>query len=108
MKENTDFCIVLCSTPDQDIAKRIATHLVDHKLAGCVNIIPNLTSIYRWQDKLCEETEYLMLIKTKHSCYSELEKAIKNSHPYEIPEIILLNVEQGLPEYLKWLADSLR
>ncbi len=77
MKEHPDLSIALCSCPNEETALHIATRLVENKLAACVNIIPNLTSIYRWQGKICQDNEYLMLIKTTLTVIPRLKKQLK-------------------------------
>ncbi len=91
--------------PDHDSARRLAESLVEHQLAACVNILPPMTAIYKWQGKLEQGDEHLLLIKTHKECYSALAEAIRNQHPYELPEIIAVPIEQGLPEYLQWISE---
>ena len=96
--------IVICTFPDPETARRIGRELVERRLAACVNLLPGIESIYRWQDQVEEAGEVLAMIKTTR--YGELEEALRELHPYEVPEIIALPVEKGLPAYLQWLADS--
>ena len=96
--------IVITNTPDRDVASRIAHALVERKLAACVNILAQCTSVYRWQGKLETATEVPLLIKTRAALYEEVEAAIKSLHPYELPEIVAVPIERGLPEYLDWVA----
>ena len=95
--------IVITNAPDRDIALKIARALIERKLAACVNILPECTSVYRWQGKLETATEVPLLIKTRAAIYSEVEAAIKSLHPYELPEIVAVPVERGLPDYLEWV-----
>ncbi len=95
--------IVLCSCPDQEIASRIATHLVGNRLAACVNISAQTKSIYRWQGEIETADECMMFIKTSASSYDELEMAILAIHPYELPEVVAVPVETGLQNYLGWI-----
>jgi periplasmic divalent cation tolerance protein len=81
----------------------LAKQLVTEKLAACVNILPNLTSIYQWQGNIETANEYLLMIKTKVDQYQAIENWIKANHPYELPEIIAVSIEHGLPEYLQWI-----
>jgi periplasmic divalent cation tolerance protein len=99
--------IVLCTVPDRDCAKQIATALVRERLAACVNIVPGVTSVYRWQDKIETDDELLLLVKTGQESARELQERICSLHPYELPEIIAVPIEEGLPGYLHWLTDSL-
>jgi len=99
----TRYQIILCSCPDINTAEKIAHLLVNDKLAACVNILPGITSIYRWHEQLESAQEHLLLIKANKTCYQAIEKTIKKHHPYELPEIIAVPVENGLPEYLHWI-----
>ena len=96
--------ITLCTCPSQAVAEEIATSLVEQGIAACINIIPKITSIYKWQGKLEKDEETLMLIKTDQSRYRDLEQALLSLHPYELPEIIAVPVEQGLTGYLNWVT----
>ena len=95
--------IILCTCPDKDTAEKLAHLLVTGKLAACVNILPDITSIYLWQEQIESAQEHLLLIKANKSCYQAIEKAIGDNHPYELPEIIAVPIENGLPEYLHWI-----
>jgi periplasmic divalent cation tolerance protein len=98
--------IVLVTTPNSDEANRIANALVAEQLAACVNIVPLIESIYRWEDEIKRDSEALMIIKTTDDRYAELERRVKELHSYTTPEVIALEIEQGSAEYLKWLRDS--
>jgi periplasmic divalent cation tolerance protein len=98
--------VVLCTCPDLASAERIAETLVGERLAACVNILPGLTSIYRWENQTQRDTELLLLIKTQQTVYSRLEARIRELHPYQIPEIIALPIQAGSAAYLDWIADS--
>jgi periplasmic divalent cation tolerance protein len=95
--------LVYCTCPDHDTALRIAKALVDQQLAACVNLVPGLTSVYRWQGQREMAQEVLLLIKTRQAVYPELEAALLALHPYELPEIIAVPIEAGLPAYLSWI-----
>jgi len=95
--------IVITNAPDRDTALKIARALIERKLAACVNILAECTSVYRWQGKLETATEVPLLIKTRAAIYPELEAAIKSLHPYELPEIVAVPIERGSPEYLEWV-----
>ena len=95
--------IVITNTPDRDVALRIARALIDRKLAACVNILAECTSIYRWQGKLETATEVPLMIKTRAAIYDDVEAAIKSLHPYELPEIVAVPIERGLPDFLEWI-----
>ena len=98
---------MLCTCPNERIAKTIATHLVQKKFAACVNIMPNITSIYRWQDKVEYDQETQLLIKTDSVKFHMVCEEIKQLHPYETPEVIALNIQQGDKGYLNWIKESL-
>ena len=95
--------LIHCTCPDEATAAKIAQALVSECLAACVNILPGLTSIYRWQGKTERENEVLMLIKTRRDRYSDLESRLRFLHPYELPEIIAVPITTGLSEYLNWV-----
>jgi periplasmic divalent cation tolerance protein len=103
----TDKRVVLTTASSQDEARRIANALVERRLAACVNIVSKVDSIYRWNDKIEESQEFLLLIKTSQKEFSSLRDAIKELHSYELPECVALLVDDGSEEYLKWVDDSL-
>ena len=102
----TDKRVVLTTTPSEEEARKIAHTLVGERLAACVNIIPKVESIYRWQDKVEEAEEYLLLIKTTESAFALLQEKLKELHSYELPECVALAMTAGSPSYLKWIDDS--
>jgi periplasmic divalent cation tolerance protein len=95
--------IVITNAPDRDVALKIARVLIERRLAACVNILAECTSVYRWQGKLETATEVPLLIKTRAAIYDDVEAAIKSVHPYELPEIVAVPIEVGLPGYLEWI-----
>ena len=96
--------LVLCNCPDEEVANRIALAVLESGQAACVNILPRAQSLYRWQGKIESATEIPLFIKSTAANYPALEAAIQKLHPYDIPEIIALPVERGLPAYLNWVA----
>jgi periplasmic divalent cation tolerance protein len=100
--------IVLTTIDAPDAAHRIARTLVERRLAACVSLIPNLTSIYRWQGEVETATEFLLLIKTSNGQLSELEAALHELHTYDVPEFLVLPVDSGSKLYLDWLYGALR
>jgi periplasmic divalent cation tolerance protein len=102
---NQSLLIVLCTCPDPATAERIAETVVNERLAACVNIVPGLTSVYRWEGQVQRNTELLLLIKTRQAVYSLLESRIRELHPYQIPEIVALPIQAGSSAYLSWIAD---
>jgi periplasmic divalent cation tolerance protein len=104
MKNKT--IVVLSTCPDPETARGLAAELVDNGLAACVNIVPGLTSVYRWEGRTEESPECLMLIKTTREGMARLQERIVELHPYELPEIVAVPVVDGLPAYLDWVASS--
>jgi periplasmic divalent cation tolerance protein len=102
----TDKRIVLTTAGSQEEAAKIARHLVQSELAACVNILPNVTSVYRWKNKVEEDREWLLVIKTTVAAFGQVRQAIADLHSYELPECICLTIEDGSPNYLQWIAES--
>jgi len=98
--------LVLTNCPDEESANAIALALVEERLAACVNILPRVQSVYRWQGAVESATEIPLLIKSTATNYPALEAAIRDRHPYQVPEIIALPVDRGLPAYLDWIASE--
>jgi len=96
--------LVLTNAPDRPTAERIARHLIEARVAACVNILAPCRSVYRWQGKVEEADEVPLLVKTRADRYPEVEQAIRAQHPYEVPEIVALDITGGLPAYLEWVA----
>ena len=98
--------LVITNLPDRDAAMKLAHALVERRLAACVNVLAGCTSIYRWKGEIENAQEVPVLIKTRSALYEELEAAIKELHPYELPEIIAVPVVRGLAEYLAWVGEG--
>jgi periplasmic divalent cation tolerance protein len=98
--------LVLTTASSKEEARRLAKELVERRLAACVNIVPNINSIYRWKEKVEESQEFLLLMKTTESGVPKLRDAIQELHSYEVPECIVLLIEDGSAAYLKWIDDS--
>lgn len=96
--------LVYCSCPDAATGQRIADTLVGERLAACVNLLPGVTSVYRWQGKVEQASEVLLLVKTTADRLGALSARICELHPYELPEVIAVEVRAGLPAYLDWVA----
>ena len=96
--------LILNTCPDYTTAELLATQIVENNLAACVNIVPNLTSIYLWQGKVESAQEHLLLIKAPCQQYDAIERFLAEHHPYDVPEIIAFSIEKGLPEYLQWIT----
>jgi len=100
--------LVITNLADAGSAQALARALVAQRLAACVNLLPAVRSIYRWNDAVEEAAEVTLLIKTTTERYVELEQAIQALHPYELPEVIAVPVSAGLPAYLGWIAQETR
>lgn len=100
--------LVFTSLPDRASAETLADALLEQRVAACVNILAPCSSVYRWKDSVQHDTEHPLLIKTTAERYPALEAAIRAGHPYELPEIIAVPVEHGLPGYLDWVAHETR
>jgi periplasmic divalent cation tolerance protein len=96
--------LVLTNVPDRAAAERLADMLIERQLAACVNILAPCRSVYRWKEAVQHDEEHPMLIKTTAERYAALEQALRAGHPYELPEIIAVPIERGLPAYLDWVA----
>ena len=101
----SDICVVMTTTNSEETAANLARFLVESRLARCVNIIKGVRSIYFWQGELCDESEWLLLIKTGHVKLDTLMKKLREAHPYELPEIISFPISDGDEDYLRWIWD---
>jgi periplasmic divalent cation tolerance protein len=108
MPDAHEAIVVLTTVDKQEEGERLARLLVDRELAACVQILPTMVSIYRWQGNIEKADEVLLLIKTTREVYPRLEAAIKENHSYQTPEIVALPIEAGSSEYLSWLAASVK
>lgn len=106
MPDANEVLIVYCTCPDATAGDRIARELVGRRVAACVNQVPGLTSTYVWEGALAQEAEVLLLIKTTAAAYPRLEAALRELHPYELPEILAVPVSMGAPGYLAWVHAS--
>jgi periplasmic divalent cation tolerance protein len=97
-----EYVSVSTSSPDRNSAKKMAKTVVEERLAACVNIF-RMDSLYWWQEKVEEEEEYELVFKTRRVLYPELEKRIRELHPYEVPSILSYSIEEGLKDYLGWI-----
>jgi len=104
----TEARVVLSTTGNRDEAEKIARALVDAKLAACVNIVGPIRSIYRWEGKVENAEEFLLLVKTWGEAYEDVEEMIRELHSYELPECIALRVERGSEQYLEWLEGEVK
>lgn len=102
----TNARIVLTTTGSQEEGRKIAQALVDRRLAACVNIVPHVESIYRWQGKIETAEEWLLLIKTQADLFERVRDAVKELHSYDLPEFVMLEVAAGSHEYLSWITEN--
>lgn len=100
--------IIFVTSPQQDLSEAIARHLVEEGLAACVNVVPGITSIYKWQDEVQKDNEQLLVIKSHERLWESLEKRIKELHSYDVPEIISVPLHNGFQPYLDWMSANLR
>jgi periplasmic divalent cation tolerance protein len=98
--------LVLTNLPDRDHALRLARALVEQRLAACVNVLAACTSVYRWKEAIETAQEIPLLIKTTEDRYPSLEQAVRALHPYEVPELVVVPIGNGLPEYLSWIESE--
>ena len=102
-----DYIVVYITVPDFETGKKIAKALVEEKLAACVNITSQINSVYFWQGNIENDTEHLLIIKTKKDVFDRLEERVKQLHPYTVPEIIAMPIILGSKDYLKWIDETL-
>jgi periplasmic divalent cation tolerance protein len=102
----TDKRIVLTTAGSEEEARKIAQHMVEHKLAACVNIVPQIESVYRWQAKIESSREWLLLIKTTIEKLPAVKDAIGTLHSYDLPECVAIAIDDGSREYLQWIGAS--
>lgn len=100
--------VILCTTNSQESALNIAQTLVKNKLCACVNIVPKVYSVYSWKDKIETDEEYLMIIKTKKDLFEKVNNKIQEIHPYEVPEVISLDITEGSKSYLDWIVSNVK
>lgn len=105
MNKSSDVLLVISTCP-ADHAQSLAETLVGERLAACVNIMPAVRSVYRWEGAVCADAESLLLIKTTRVGYAALESRISQLHPYDVPEILAVPVDAGLPAYLRWVEEA--
>ena len=104
----TPYVMIFCTVPDESRAKKISQSLLEEKLAVCCTIIPDLNSIYHWENKIQNDKELLLIIKSRQELFPELEQRIKGLHPYSVPEIIAIPIVNGNPDYLKWMDENVK
>ena len=107
MNHQNDYSMIITTCADSAAARTLARMLIEKKLAACAQMLP-IESIYLWKGEVCEDSETALLIKTKTELFDEIAAAIRENHPYEVPEIIQIPISDGLPEYLSWIDDCTR
>jgi periplasmic divalent cation tolerance protein len=100
--------VVLVTAPSADVAATLARTLVEEGLCACGNVVPGIRSIYRWEGKIQDEAEALLVLKTERRLVKDLKARLGELHPCQVPELLVLPVEDGLPAYLEWVAASVR
>jgi periplasmic divalent cation tolerance protein len=105
-RERDDVIAVLLTGPTREQLEELATHLVEERLAACVNIVPKITSVYRWRDRVERDTEALAIVKTVAALLPDLETRVRELHSYDLPEVLALESAGGSRAYLKWVIDS--
>ena len=100
-----NFIMIYTTLPDKAITEKIAKTLVDQKLIACANFFP-VESTYRWKNKLCEDKEFALIMKTRENLYEKVEKRLKELHPYEIPAIVSYEIKEGSKDYLSWIKEK--
>lgn len=104
----TDKIVILITAGNMDEASKIAHALVERKLAACVNLIDPIRSVYRWEGKVAEDSEVLLVVKSSRELFDEVRRAVEELHSYHVPELICLPIIDGSPNYLNWLTESLK
>jgi periplasmic divalent cation tolerance protein len=103
---NAEIAVVLASVPDLEVGRRLARTLLQERLIACANLVPGVTSLYRWEGAVQEEDESLVVMKTRSELLPRLIARIPELHPYELPEVLALRVADGLPAYCRWVLDE--
>lgn len=103
MSQKAEFCAVLCSFPDKNLAEKMARILIEKRLGACAQIWGQVTSIYRWESKIENEAENILWIKTKQDQFLEIQKEILALHPFKVPQIVSIPIQDGFPPYLEWI-----
>ncbi len=99
------YSIVMSTAPSRDVAMALSKALVDKRLAACINVVP-CTSVYRWEGEIKEDDEHLMIIKTRRTYIDDIREVFEEQHPYHLPELVSLELEDGSASYLRWIRDE--
>ena len=103
---DTGVSVLLATVPDAEVGRRLARALLQERLIACANLVPGVASLYRWEGELQEEDEVLLVMKTRSGLVPRLVARIPELHPYELPEVLALRVDDGLPAYCRWVLDE--
>ncbi|MGI8548883.1 MAG: divalent-cation tolerance protein CutA [Gemmatimonadaceae bacterium] len=103
---HADAVVILTTVGTEDDAAQLIRALLERRLIACGTMLPKSRSIYRWEDKIADETEVTLILKTRSACLGALEQSFETLHPYKLPELLVLPVAAGLPRYLSWIADE--
>ena len=103
---NEQFVIAFSTFPDKEIAQKIARELVENAIVACANLVPSVESIYFWNEKVETSAEVFVIFKMTADRYSEFESRLRKLHPYDVPEIVRLNIAEGSADYLRWMEES--
>lgn len=103
---HADAVVVLTTLGSEDDAARLVRALLERRIVACGTIFPRARSIYRWERRIADEAEVVVLLKTRSACLDALEQSFQELHPYKLPELLVLPVAAGLPKYLAWIADE--
>lgn len=101
------YCMVFCTCPEMGTARTLAKQVIERRLGACVNILPAVESVYSWEGEVQSDSESLMLVKTLTETYPALERFLRETHPYELPEVIAVPLQQGSEAYLSWVREWL-
>ncbi|MFW9960082.1 MAG: divalent-cation tolerance protein CutA [Candidatus Thorarchaeota archaeon] len=101
-----EYILAMTTCPNSN-SQELARILVEKRVCACVNIIPNVTSIYHWKDEIVRDSESILIIKSEVGLEERLEKTIRENHPYEVPEFVVLGIKTGSKDYLDWISSSL-
>jgi periplasmic divalent cation tolerance protein len=101
-----EYSVIFCTVPSQEIGMNIAEDLVAGRFAACVNIVPGITSVYRWKGDVCHDNEFLLMIKSRTTLFKIIRDRITTLHPYEVPEIISCSISEATEKYINWMAEN--
>lgn len=98
--------MIFITVPSEEVAIKLSKILIENRVAACVNILPGIRSIYRWEGKICDENELLLIVKTRTDLFQRVCELVKENHPYKVPEIIEFVIKNGSRDYLNWICSE--